>query len=597
MIKPIVLLVVICSGLFAEPTVAQGKRLAVYQFRSENLEAMGSETELMLASRSVLSGLGPFDLISVREISDRLGRAGISQSVSVDSAVEGGRALNANYVLTGSMIKEGVEYRLAINLIDIAKADSVGSWLLFGNTTSELISEFKKAAPALVDIMLPEVVEPSLDEMLGEDEAASEFYVPTFEARDADWALVWEPDPEEEVLGYNIYRAPKVDGEFLYLSSVTDSEYIYTPSGNADRSAFKISIVGDDGEEREVDTVVELPEKETVVFGDNADAPAIIRVKRSVGGISFTCVPSLGAENRDAGCYVYRAVDDDKHTLLAKADADEKGLTSSFTDEDLPRRAEYVSYAVSHIRSANLPSVSSAPVKLDIVKGPAIIEARVDKSRQVALAWDMPDDIDVAGVRVYRRFSGTSWRQIAELDDIDEGTYVDDDFDEDGVPVAYRLTLFDDQGESGPSQTERVITKKSLDGPVISQVSTNLTRAIKIKWEPSTDPLASGYVIMRALRNPGDTNWVLKEVARLDDVDADQYLDEGSDELALLDDQEYVYGIATLNDVGAHGEVGPIATGRTAADADVTAEGDFLDHDANDDRFRDDSAEEDGARR
>lgn len=596
MIKWIVLLVVVCNTLLAGSAWAQGKRLAVYQFRSENLEAMGSETELMLASRSVLSSLAPFDLISVREISDRLGRAGISQSVSVDSAVEGGRALNANYVLTGSMIKEGVEYRLAINLIDIARADSVGSWLLFGNTTSELITEFKKAAPALVDIMLPKVIEPSPDEMAVEEQEAGEFYVPTLEARDSDWALVWEPNPDEEVLGYNVYRAPTVDGEFVYLTSVTDPEYVYTPTGNADRSAFKISIVAGDGEELEVDTVVELPEKETVVFGDNADAPAIIRVKRSVGGISFTCVPSLGAENRDAGCYVYRAVDDEKHTLLSKADLDERGLTSSFTDNDLPRRAQHVSYAVSHTRSANLPPVSSAPIKLDIVKGPVITEARVDKSRQVTLTWRMPDDIEAAGVRVYRRFSGTSWRQIVELDDVDEGTYTDDDFDEDGVPVAYRLTLFDEEGESGPSQTERVITKKSLDGPVISQVSTNLTRAIKINWEPSTDPLASGYVIMRALRNPGDTNWVLKEVARLDDVDADQYLDEGSDELALRDDQEYVYGIATLNDVGAHGEIGPIATGRTAADADATAEDDSLDDDADEDPFGDDSVEEDDAR-
>ena len=449
MIKRIILLVAICSSLLAGSASAQGKRLAVYQFRSENLEAMGSETELMLASRSVLSGLAPFDLISVREISDRLARAGISQSVSISSAVEGGRALNANYVLTGSMIKEGFEYRLAINLIDIARAESVGSWLLFGNTTSELIAEFKKAAPALVDIMLPELGEPSPDETLVDEKEAAEFYVPSLEARDPDWALVWAPDPEEEVLGYNVYRAPTVEGEFTYLASVTDSEYVYTPSGNDDRSAFKISVVADDGEEREIDIVVELPVRETVVFGDNADAPAIIRVKRSVGGISFTCVPSLGAENRDEGCYVYRAVDDEKHTLLAKAESDKKGLTSSFTDNELPRRARHVSYIVSHTRSVNLPQISSAPVELDVVKGPIITDARTDKSRQVALAWTMPDDVDVTGVRIYRRFSGTSWRQIAELDDIDEATYIDDDFDEDGVPVAYRLTLFDDDGEGG----------------------------------------------------------------------------------------------------------------------------------------------------
>ena len=199
--------------------------LAIYQFRPENIAAMGFESDVMLAIRNEMSNRPRIDLLAKRDMEDILSRREIAQEFSVDAAVEGGRLLSVRYVLVGTVIKQGGQINASIKLVDVNLAREVENW----DTAYRTRNEIDKAASNLVAEIVTAMEEGSSAELaspLAEtiDSAVIALNSLRAKAKRSQIELSWSREDAVDVLGYNIYRSETPNGPFSFLDTTDRSE-------------------------------------------------------------------------------------------------------------------------------------------------------------------------------------------------------------------------------------------------------------------------------------------------------------------------------------------------------------------------------------
>ena len=117
----------------------------------------------------------------------------------------------------------------------------------------------------------------------------------------------------------------------------------------------------------------------------------------------------------------------------------------------------------------------------------------------------------------------------------------------DGHSYFYRVRAFDTEGHLAPpgSSVVEARTAAAPAPPESFQAFSQLPRKVALRWAPSEDPHAAGYVLLRSPAARGE----FRPLARLSGRFATTYLDEGLGDLRV-----FYYRIAVVNEAGGQGE-------------------------------------------
>ncbi|MBW2242180.1 MAG: hypothetical protein JRH01_09345 [Deltaproteobacteria bacterium] len=117
----------------------------------------------------------------------------------------------------------------------------------------------------------------------------------------------------------------------------------------------------------------------------------------------------------------------------------------------------------------------------------------------------------------------------------------------DGKVYFYRVRAFEPGGQLGPpgDAPAEASTAPAPDPPEGFQAFSRLPRAVALRWDPSGNPLAAGYVVLRSPAARGQ----FRPLAELSGRFTTTYFDEGLGDLRV-----FYYQVAVINAAGGQGE-------------------------------------------
>ncbi len=182
-----------------------------------------------------------------------------------------------------------------------------------------------------------------------------------------------------------------------------------------------------------------------------------------------------------------------------------------------------------------------------------------EELRAVPLRWDPVLSGDVGGYAIERALvEEGSFERVGSVPGRYRTTWVDRGTDHspkqegsadlgDGHTYYYRVRAFDVDGHLAAAGEEAVAarTAEAPSPPERFQAFSQLPREVALRWTPSEDPRAAGYVVLRSPTARGE----FLPLARLTGRFATTYLDEGLGDLRV-----FYYRIAAVNAAGGQGE-------------------------------------------
>ena len=574
-------LLALSRPLFAQETIT----LAIYQFRPENIAAMGFESDVMLAIRNEMGNRNRVQLVPKRDMEDALSRRGLAQEFTVDSAVQGGRLLSVRYVLVGSVSKQGGQINASLMLVDVSSGQQIGTW----NTAYRTRNEINKTASTLVaDIVATtdrgyaaygagSSSTASINPAMASGGAvsggvpappvtatapASSLDVQLQARAKRDWIeLSWQGDNADEILGYNVYRSEVSGGPFSLLASTDVRSYTDREAEPGVTYFYQIGAVNIEGVEERARQTAEASMQE-MRGSTSINPPLITTLKPLAGGAQLEFVGSLVDGSAPPVKFrVYRARDDLDWQVIGQVElqksgsrnksSSSRGLTRhTYTDTELPAAGDY-QYAVSAIAADGSESAFSDSFDHSLSPLPALEVPRQGLLRSSQLRWSASEY--GLGYRLYRREPGGSWVQVAEVAGVQNQAYTDAEGLQDGKQYEYSYAVYDELSESAKSAPTLVETKPPLSAPEGLLASKGEARQVSLQWEALEDADLQSYVVYRT-DYTDEQRFDMEKLAEIDAADGVKFVDTG-EQLALQDGAQYLYAIASRNRAGGEGPI------------------------------------------
>ncbi len=195
-------------------------------------------------------------------------------------------------------------------------------------------------------------------------------------------------------------------------------------------------------------------------------------------------------------------------------------------------------------RSPAVPPLVEAAADLPAPEG---LRATSGELRAVPLQWDPLLTPGVAGYAIERAaLADGPFVRIGAVVGNAVPAYLDDDADQDGATLFYRVRPFAPTGALG-ARASGVVAGTTAPAPVPPsgiRAYSHQPRAVPLAWEPSADPSVGGYVVERspAARGPFEL------LAELEGRHATVYVDRGLGDLRV-----FYYRVAAVNRKGGRG--------------------------------------------
>jgi fibronectin type 3 domain-containing protein len=553
------------SALRAEETLT----LAIYQFRPENIAAMGFESDVMLAIRNEMSNRSRIDLLAKRDMEDILSRREIAQEFSVAAAVEGGRLLSVRYVLVGTVIKQGGQINASIKLVDVNLAREVETW----DTAYRTRNEIDKAASRLVAEIVAAMDNASSAELASPlleivDSAVIALNSLSAEAKRSLIELRWSREGAVDVLGYNIYRSETPNGPFSFLDTTDGNSYQDSSAEAGITYYYQVGEVDIEGTEARGTRTAEATIQ---AAGGTAgiSPPVIYGLKPLAGGVQLEFFRSMVDGSDPVSRFrIYRADGDRDWQVIGQVPvaAKKPGQTSAkenlrhpYTDTKLRDGERIYRYAVSAVaadgsESALSDSFEYAPARLGELE-----VAGQELLRSGSLRWRAAN-IGL-GYRIYRRSGEQAWQRVGEIQGLMTTVFTDTNGLRDGQEYEYSYTVYDEQSESPRSFPVVVRTKPPLPAPAELTASSGLATQVALNWDAVNDPDVKAYAIYRADFSE-DMNVEMTRIAMVESSAGLAHTDRGASH-ALRDGARYLYAVATVNKADGEGPLSPPVEART----------------------------------
>jgi len=389
----IIILSAACLIWFPAQSQANAASLAIFNFRAANIEALMYNSEILYSLISELEKEKSIKLMPRRKMEALLSQNNLAQSDHPAIVVKAGQALGADFILFGSIARQdGIVANM--KLMDIANRQVVRTWKL----------------------------------RFTEPRAIAE-------------------------------RMPLFASQLTTATSVLHGKETFK-SGNPDAANTNAKSTGDSGRK---------PAKPEKKFSTEAEErlpypPLVMSFSGRVRATEIKFVPALRnmkAHITIASYKIYRqdpAADEPTLIQTLNARASSSKIVFTIKDTHALKDGAVYRYALASVDKKGRESPRSDTIAVQTAPSPRLEIVQNKVPGQIELAWNPVANIK--GYMLYRSLSddgkNLAWERIAQIKDRHTEKYTDmclnrpDGFS-DGTLYRYRLTAYDDGGETAPS--------------------------------------------------------------------------------------------------------------------------------------------------
>ncbi len=331
--------------------------------------------------------------------------------------------------------------------------------------------------------------------------------------QDATVELTWRVSPEPDVAGYHVYRAPRLEAEFVRITAepldVLETVYLDTTtvgrrtyfyqvtafdeSGNVSEATNPVMIQVDDlvpppppsdlhAEFREEDGAVHLTWTTGVI---PADFDSYIILRRQLDGRRLVGFEQVNSETVRRGSY------------LDAGKVDESaGARNGFSEGAFYRYGVVAADSARNFSDTvfvdlQIPDLTPPPP-------PANLVAVNDGGLRAIVRWTASDAGDVTEYALHRRLEGGSYEKVSRLPA--STLVVQDDSVRAGETYYYAATAIDSLGNESERSTEAMLQMRDFDPPpaVRNVQAYRSGQDLIVRWERSPVSDIAGYVVYRS---------------------------------------------------------------------------------------------------
>jgi fibronectin type 3 domain-containing protein len=320
---------------------------------------------------------------------------------------------------------------------------------------------------------------------------------PEMKSGETSISMSWEPSPDKDIVGYNIYRTRRYEGKGEKLNDGLIAGTSFTDENvKVDLNYFySVTAVNKGGYES-------LPSLNGQGLAKDATPPPTAQKLAAEVIDAKVNLHWHGVQAEDLlGYRIYRTMNEnDQDWALLNNDP---VVNTAFIDvlaKNLSRYPYY--YRITSVDTRYNESDPSAFVKIKLPdvtppKSPSISGSSV-RAGQVALTWDQIQSYDLAGFYVYREVAGQKLKVSPNL--LINPSFVDANPPVD-KPIIYTVVAVDETGnESEPSSTVNLSVRDHVK-PQISSFKAGVTKGEVVLTVVSKDTDLAGFDIFRSHNN------------------------------------------------------------------------------------------------
>ena len=552
------------------PAAAAKNVLALLNLRPTNMAAMNDSGEILYALISSLEKAKGVEVMPRREMEEALFQAGQVQSDDPDLVAQAGRILGVDYVLFGTVTAEAGAVVSRLMLMDVQQGAVSREWQRRFASREAILSGVAGFADELVRVIVSRPMAPG-----GTAAAVAGPGIEQLAAEAGEKAvtLSWQITAGAPAAGFHVYRAETADGPYLFLGATDQPRYADTTVKPGATYHYRIGLLTAAGRE------VKDARTASVAFtgAPRPYPPLIMAATGQVRRATVKFVPSLQNEQAHFTISAHRLYrrqgQTSAWTAVATIDSKQKSefeLAYTVVDAGPLEDGASYQYALTGIDRSGRESPMSDPAPVTVVDRPVLSVTGQGLLRAVDLGW--PPLENVEGYRIYRRSDDAQdWQRIGEVRGAQNRAYTDHRDLLDGRGYHYRLTAYDNNGETAPSQEVTARTKDLPHPPEDFAAHGGQVRQVAISWTPVADPDVGGYAVYR-----GNDAEHLEQITRVRGPEGSGYLDKGSPFTPLTDGTRYFYAVESYNRFDAAGPLTPVVEAvtkpRPAAVAGLAAE-------------------------
>lgn len=320
---------------------------------------------------------------------------------------------------------------------------------------------------------------------------------PEMKSGETSISMSWEPSPDKDIVGYNVYRTRRYEGKGEKLNKELIAGTSFTDENvQVDLNYFySITAVNKRGYES-------LPSLNGQGLAKDATPPPTAQKLAAEVIDAKVSLHWHGVQAEDLlGYRIYRTMNEnDQDWALLNNDPVENTAFIDVLAKNLSRYPYY--YRITSVDTHYNESDPSAFVKIKLPdvtppKSPSISGSSV-REGQVALTWDQIQSYDLAGFYVYREVNGVKLKVSKGL--LLNPSFVDANPPVD-TPIAYTVVAVDETGnESEPSSTVNLSVRDHVK-PQFSSFKAGVTKGAVVLAIASKDTDLAGFDVFRSHNN------------------------------------------------------------------------------------------------
>ena len=463
-------------------------RIAVFTFNILNLGAAGYDATISNLFMTLLDQHPIFEVMSRKDLEDSLRRAGLQQSEEISVVQTVGIRLGVDGIIFGNVKKAGSAIEFEVKFVETSGGHALlhRTEQVFGSAalrqkveeiTMEIvqIAEQYQSSPAIVrkEEVFPYPAQPGGLQARGGSQKV---------------VVTWQPNKEPNLRGYKVFRGSTPTGPFCKVASVTENTFTDTDLENNRTYYYKVQAFNKEGQESPTSTVI------AAETAPSPFSPIILDATPCVAGIRirWTTNPRKGDEGTEvSGFKVYRAAENEGEYLwVGSVSVESENLSErklkqyEYEDSGLADASKYY-YRLTAFNNKGIESDFSSTLEGSTVSRPAGLRAVGEMIREIHLQWHPTQFSEVKGYRFYRSTSpdGT-FELIAEVEDPERDSFVDEQNLGDNVTYYYKMTVYDNEGrETGLSEIASTTTRGKPPTPEGLAAQSGLVKEVKLSWK------------------------------------------------------------------------------------------------------------------
>ena len=542
----LMLAALVCVVITAGPAVAEKNTLAIFNLRPANIDAMGYGGDILFSLISALEQEKQVEVMPRRQMEAVLDQEGLVQGSDPEQVIAAGRALGIKFILYGEVSKEGAAITSDLFLMDVQSGLIVHSWKesfsgreAIGQRVSGFASELSAAIHDQVMVAEHPVAEAAAA-------APVALGIDTIKARGqgSEIVVAWSYDESQPISGFHVYRSSNDQGgPYQFMGGTQESRFVDTNVRTGLTYYYRVGVLIASGAESKSSVTAKLR-----FSGERMPhAPLIMGGAGHVRRASIQFVPSLQNEQERFKIVQYKVYRRTTKTgewqevfAVEASRQSQSQLAFEIEDPNPLKDGSTYHYAISSLDNKQEESDLSDAVTVTTVPAPVLELEKDGLLRQVKIHWQPVEHI--SGYYVYRSPDGLAWEKIGTNRGAQKTAYLDKRNLADGRDYHYQITVYDEKGESSPSNIILAKIKDLPEHPDALEAKNHMVKSVLLSWQPVDDPDVGGYYVYRGLDAER-----LDRITTLRGYEKKGYLDKGSGFQYLADGTEYYYAVESYN--------------------------------------------------